>query len=347
MARGDLPTYADWQRVAGALGLRRKGAELVGPCPACGGDDRFHVNDRRRDGTAALFGCRQCHCNDVAAILRAAFPDRHGLAQTNGAPRAATPSAQGKPRKTAARSEQRRRHDPVYGDDLLKEEARRWWRNAAPVTDGTPAHIYLAARHVLEAAADAERVRWLDQTPWRNLTNTPPRVRLKEPAYPNAKPPAQAVGAILYPYRTQTGTLEAVAVEPLDRQGNKAERRDGNRAGFMVGRVGNAWHQARPQVIATEQQPLAICEGPLDAWAIADVKGTEAWAAGSASVLPAKASELAATGREIQLWPDGDPPGRHAAGALQALLLNEGAKAHIVPAKAGSDPHEQLTGNGT
>ncbi len=345
MARGGLPTYAEWLRVAGALGLRQRGAERVGPCPACGGDDRFHVNDRRRDGTAALFGCRQC--NDVAPILRAAFPDRYG--RTNGAPRATAPHGQDNrpPRKTAAHSEQRRRRDTVYDDDVLKDEAKRWWRNAAPVTDGTPAHTYLAVRHVLEAAADAERVRWLDKTPWRNLTDTPPRVRLKEPVYPNAKPPAQAVGAILYPYRTQTGTLEAVAVEPLNRQGGKAERRDGNRAGFMVGRVGSAWHQAMPRDGITGQQPLAICEGPLDAWAIASATGTEAWAAGSASVLPAKASELAATGRDIQLWPDGDPAGRKAAAELQARLLNAGATARMIHARPGSDPHEQLTAAAT
>ena len=271
MARGDLPTYAEWLRVADALGLWRRGAELVGPCPACGGDDRFHANDRRRDGQAALFGCRQC--NDVAGILRAAFPDRLARPNATGAPRADAPSAQGKPRKTTAASErngQRRRSSPVYGDDVLKAEARRWWRQAVAVKCGTPAHVYLSKRHVIGAADDAERVRWLGKTPWRILTDTPPSVRFKEPAYPHAKPPAQAAGAILYPYRVQSGKLVAVAVEPLNAQGGKAERRDGHRAGFMVGRIAGAWHQARPPRVATTgQQPIAVCEGPLDAWASA------------------------------------------------------------------------------
>ena len=344
----ELPSFAAWQSVAGELGLWRRGAELVGPCPSCGGEDRFHVNDKRRAGTAALFGCRRC--NNVAAILKAAFPDR----LANGANRPA-PSAQ---RKAAAPS--KRSGKPKFDDAACKREARRWWRNAAPVTDDTPAYAYLATRRSLAPAKDAEQVRWLDKTPWLQLTRTGTR-HSTPPVYPKAKPPAQAAGAILYPYRNRAGRVVAVSVEPLDKAGRKAQRRDGNRAGFVVGRLSDAWHMARPRdqgrpvrdprhahdLAATGRPPIAVCEGALDAWAIAAATGTEAWAAGGASVMPAKASALAATGREIQLWPDGDPPGRRAAGELQALLLNAGATVRVVHAQPGSDPHEQLTGDGT
>ena len=34
--------------------LKRAGVELVGPCPACGGDDRFSVNRRKR-----IWHCRK------------------------------------------------------------------------------------------------------------------------------------------------------------------------------------------------------------------------------------------------------------------------------------------------
>ena len=40
------------------FGLRKQGGEYVGPCPLCGGRDRFHVR-QGRDGPA-VFGCRQC-----------------------------------------------------------------------------------------------------------------------------------------------------------------------------------------------------------------------------------------------------------------------------------------------
>src|SRR5215831_8776114 len=35
--------------------LKREGGELVGPCPVCGGRDRFAVNVRRQ-----IWNCRQC-----------------------------------------------------------------------------------------------------------------------------------------------------------------------------------------------------------------------------------------------------------------------------------------------
>ena len=336
MAR-DLPTYADWQRVAGALGLRQRGAELVGPCPSCGGDDRFHASDKRRAGTAALFGCRRC--KNASAILKAAFPDR----LANGADRNPAPPKRDKPPSD-------RQHDngksqsgeERFADAIYKEEARRWWHNAAPVTDDTPAHAYLATRNVLAAANDPERVRWLARTSWLELTRAGPRLSM--PVYPKAKPPAQAVGAILYPYRNYRGRVVAVTVEALTAAGTKVTWPDGQRVRFVVGRMKDAWHRVTP-TDSTEhsQRPIAVCEGPLDAWAIAQHTHTEAWAAGSASALPSKADELAAIGREIQLWPDGDPPGRRQAGALLAQMLNKGAKAHLVHIPAGSDPHDQLT----
>ena len=56
----------------------RSGRKLVGPCPSCGGTDRFSVADK--DGRA-VFNCRQC--KGFVDILKAA-----GLAEdrpTNGA----------------------------------------------------------------------------------------------------------------------------------------------------------------------------------------------------------------------------------------------------------------------
>ena len=54
---------AEWWQATGTL--KRVGAELIGPCPNCGGKDRFGV--RVSDG---LFNCRKC--DDFRAILDAA-----------------------------------------------------------------------------------------------------------------------------------------------------------------------------------------------------------------------------------------------------------------------------------
>ena len=58
----------DPSRVADALGLRRVGSEYKGPCPICGGKDRFHV----RAGRSAEFlvHCRHgCSYSDLAREL--------------------------------------------------------------------------------------------------------------------------------------------------------------------------------------------------------------------------------------------------------------------------------------
>ena len=66
--RDPLPrhTPAEWQ--VKCPKLQKNGNQLKGPCPNCGGDDRFWVNLKE----PWAFGCRQCE--DGAAILKAAFP---------------------------------------------------------------------------------------------------------------------------------------------------------------------------------------------------------------------------------------------------------------------------------
>ena len=79
MDRFVSPTYDDWQARACALRLKRSGRELVGPCPSCGGIDRFAV--KPVEGGAAVIHCRQCQ--GFIDIVKAA-----GLAEdrpTNGA----------------------------------------------------------------------------------------------------------------------------------------------------------------------------------------------------------------------------------------------------------------------
>ena len=77
--REPLPDIQDW---AARLDLRNRSGEYVGPCPVCGGEDRFHV--RRGRGGAAMVGCRGCIDGQPAdvrhkafgRILRAVFPER-------------------------------------------------------------------------------------------------------------------------------------------------------------------------------------------------------------------------------------------------------------------------------
>ena len=45
----------EWQ--AEQLGLKRMGREYKGPCPVCGGNDRFHLKEGRYK--PVLYHCRQ------------------------------------------------------------------------------------------------------------------------------------------------------------------------------------------------------------------------------------------------------------------------------------------------
>ena len=58
------PEYQFWYQSKDFFNLKKVGSELVGPCPNCGGTDRFAV---RHDG---IFNCR--HCGDYKAIIKAA-----------------------------------------------------------------------------------------------------------------------------------------------------------------------------------------------------------------------------------------------------------------------------------
>jgi hypothetical protein len=63
------------------LNLRKRGPWYVGPCPQCGGDDRFSVTDRRVKGyPGGSFKCRKCGiAGDMIKLVQIAdgssFPD--------------------------------------------------------------------------------------------------------------------------------------------------------------------------------------------------------------------------------------------------------------------------------
>lgn len=62
-ARGrDILELADELAIEG---LKRSGGEMVGPCPTCGGEDRFSINGRKN-----IFNCRHCGGGDPIALVQ-------------------------------------------------------------------------------------------------------------------------------------------------------------------------------------------------------------------------------------------------------------------------------------
>ena len=111
--------------------LKRQGAELVGPCPVCGGRDRFGVNTRKQ-----VWNCRKCNVGgDVIALARHVDGCNFVTAVVTLGGDAA--------RKKAA--PQPKRHTKAEDENGASMAA--WhWSGRNPITEGTPPWLYLRKR---------------------------------------------------------------------------------------------------------------------------------------------------------------------------------------------------------
>ena len=220
--RDPLPGVKEW---ADTLDLTRRGLEFVGPCPLCGGDDRFHVRD---SGGLPAVGCRGCidgqpdgeRAKRFGELLRAVFPAR-AVTPVRFPPRVPrTPPAPGNG------------HEAARG-----AIAGRLWAAAVPADD-TPARAYLAGRSVWPPDGIGPGlpapVRWL-----------PCGAVGRDVAADWYDVPEHTAGAIVYAFRQPGGaTIRAIGLDALDgggRQPGKRWRRTvGQKKGaaFAVGAVG-------------------------------------------------------------------------------------------------------------
>lgn len=308
----DLPTLADWQARAPALELRRRGRELVGPCPAYGGKDRFRVT-----GSGKFF-CRQCCPNGRAGgsamrrVLEAA-----GLALDQGAP----DDRRREPRRR--RGDSRGPRDRSHGqsparatresaprtnsDDAAKVEAARGIWAAGVPAEGTLARRYLAGR--LAWPPDGigptlpASVRWLPRD--RAPASTP------EAGWHGL--PAGAVGAALYRLSVPPSiTAAAVNLEALDADGRRLAKRWRRTFGIQTGSAFKA------RAAASEANPVHVVEGYCDALALALAPwcgpGAIYAMGGTAGLQHQAAVTFAATGAgALVIHADGGRPGREAA----------------------------------
>lgn len=129
-------------------GLQPSGGELVGPCPVCGGTDRFGINP-----VTNVFLCRKA-CTAHAGGDQVALV-RHVLGKTF--PEALDwlcgPRAELTPAERAARdrklADAKRRQDEIAARKRADaiDQARRLWHAARPA-EGTPVRDYLARRGI-------------------------------------------------------------------------------------------------------------------------------------------------------------------------------------------------------
>jgi phage/plasmid primase-like uncharacterized protein len=120
--------------------LRRQGRELVGPCPRCGGRDRFAVNVPKQ-----VWNCRGCdRGGDVLDLVQhldgCEFLD---AVETLSGHR---PHGDAIAAREQARERERINREEKAGEDARKTaDAIRWWNEGATIWN-TPAQAYLGSR---------------------------------------------------------------------------------------------------------------------------------------------------------------------------------------------------------
>jgi phage/plasmid primase-like uncharacterized protein len=237
--------------------LKRHGPELCGPCPRCGGTDRFAVNVRKQ-----VFNCRRCQIGgDVISLVRhvngCSFPEAVEL--LIGA-RAHIP-----PRLRHAVE----RPTPTLRDPSNSGTAQWLWARRHSVKEDTPAARYLRKRGYAGL---------IQQT----LAYLPAREE-----HPDA-----LIAAFGFASENEPGLLDApqdvtgVHITRLTPQGEKSNI---NPVKLTLGPS-----MGQPIVLAPPNDllGLAITEGIEDGLSVHQATGLGVWAAGSAGRMPKLASVI-------------------------------------------------------
>jgi len=309
----------DWLRALFALGWpgKRSGVEWAGPCPKCGGDDRFHL--RAGDKAEVVAGCRHgCRFEDLHAAL---FP--HDLLPESPRKRRSPASRAVAPAGPGTRF-------PAAGDATArKRRSTRGGLLARRLIEGRglsePARRWISARGL-----DADRLHgegWRTVSRWPDLTDT------GFERYPLGIVRSTAVAM---PYRTRGGHLRGVRFRT-----STPWRRDRERRGLPAPKV-LSMPGGRPALYGLHRLPehvevLHVAEGELDAESLAEVGVGHVVGLPGASMLRAEAVSLARDlgVRRAVLWLDDDDAGHAGGTRLRDALSAAGVEVLRLTRHAG------------
>jgi len=271
--------------------LKRMGSELIGPCPRCGGTDRFAVNVRKQ-----LWHCRHCDKGgDILDLVQHLDGVRLGEAVkslTGISPRPTSPTRP-IPAPPAPKS------DDDY-ERRQREKARWLWSQRRPII-GTIAETYLRQA--------------------RKYAGSIPPTLAFLPAR-NGKPPSM-IAAFAYPNESEPCTLgEPVNVEAVHLTALKPD--GSGKADITPNKIMIASPAGMPIAVAAMSDSmwgLVITEGIEDALSIHAVTGLGVWAAGSAPHMPKLATAIVQFRPEcVHIFADGDAAGQERAHELAAEI---------------------------
>jgi len=282
------------------LNLRGR-VERVGPCPVCGGVDRFAINIKKQ-----VWNCRVCRKGgDVIALVQHLDSVDFSTAVQILIEHAPTDIAD-----RFRRVPYPVRADVTAYEQRQHEKARRLWQNRKSIT-GSPAEIYLREARACTGPIPP------------TLAYLPPSRLGHHPALIAAFALAEEIepGVLIAPR-----DVAAVHLTLLRPDGSgKAEVEDKKLA---VGRP-----LGRPIVLApmNDLLGLAIVEGIENGLSLQVATGLGMWCAGSATMMPKLAEAVPDFVDCVRICADNDEAGQRNATALYQRLAARGIYAEVRP----------------
>ncbi len=140
-----MPIEEVAERLALLDGLRRNGPEFTGPCPQCGGRDRFSINTQK-----GVFNCRRCGGKGGGAalvmfVMNMTFPQ--ALEYLCGPRQEIDPAELARREKVRAEDKAKREAREAKERAAVVREARHVWAGARDAA-GTPVQAYLERRGI-------------------------------------------------------------------------------------------------------------------------------------------------------------------------------------------------------
>jgi hypothetical protein len=277
-------------------GIHLRGAiDRSGPCPICGGHDRFAINIHKRKWL-----CRQCGVGGGDVISLVQFIDGIGFVEAvelltgEEARPQARPPAPGKNQSAAEYEREQHR------------KAAWLWSRRLPIIGS------IAERYPRSRGITCPLPATLGFLPSQKPEHHPAMIA----AFGLVDEPEP--GLIIPPHH-----IEAVHLTLLKPNGSKADIEPNK---IVIGSPGNL-----PLVIAPPNDllGLAICEGPEDALTAHQVTGLGVWAAGSAGRMPKLADIIPSYIECVTICAHRDEAGQHGAQRLAQALDQRGIEVLI------------------
>lgn len=372
---GSIPssrTLEDWVDALQASGWegRKVGREWKGPCPLCGGTDRFHVG-RGTKGAAVLAFCR--HCTPENASQRAEW--LKGLAQTlfprdgtwqrsrygprartawphTASTRASRGTAAPRPQGAARAARECTGRSVGAPNGVTGVETASGAAVACPKC-GSSSESDLQTGKRKECRTCRARRMWADARPVSTDPDAPARrwAALRNLWRPGDPFPASlrwlawrdgggSLVACFAPLgHWQSGSPDPTSVQLIHIAPNGKPRRD-------RGGLDKRSHGATSGSVVLMGDPLSdagrihVVEGVADALAVAAREDGAVIAAGGTSGFARLPRDVSRLGVPVVIWPDGDPRGRRAARRLARALRERCVVSSLAKVPDGLDPAE-------